>query len=169
MPQSGRLEDLHVPADAEFRLPHGPGIRLDSGVAPGSEVGVHYDPMLAKVIAWAPDRTSAALALAGALERARLHGLTTNRDLLVRVLRSGAFLAGETDTGFLDRHGLDVLAAPWWTPNGCDCTRSRPPSRGGAAAGHRAGARRPAVGVAQQPDAGADHCLRRRDRAVPPR
>ncbi|WP_236825136.1 MULTISPECIES: biotin carboxylase N-terminal domain-containing protein [unclassified Blastococcus] len=112
LPQSGRLEDFHVPADAEFRLPHGPGIRLDSGVAPGGEVGVHYDPMLAKVIAWAPDRTSAALALAGALERARLHGLTTNRDLLVRVLRSGAFLAGETDTGFLDRHGLDVLAAP---------------------------------------------------------
>jgi propionyl-CoA carboxylase alpha chain len=112
LPQSGRLEDFHVPADAEFRQPDGPGVRLDSGVVPGGEVGVHYDPMLAKVIAWAPDRTSAALALAGALERARLHGLTTNRDLLVRVLRSEAFLAGETDTGFLDRHGLDVLAAP---------------------------------------------------------
>ena len=112
LPQSGRLEDFHVPAETEFRPTDGPGVRLDSGVAPGDEVGVHYDPMLAKVIAWAPDRTSAALALAGALERARLHGLTTNRDLLVRVLRSEAFLAGETDTGFLDRYGLDVLAAP---------------------------------------------------------
>ncbi|MGY1726364.1 biotin carboxylase N-terminal domain-containing protein [Geodermatophilus sp. SYSU D01062] len=112
LPQSGRLAEFALPADAEFRTPPGPGIRLDSGFRTGDEVGVHYDPMLAKVVAWAPDRTSAALALAGALARARLHGLTTNRDLLVRVLRSGAFLAGETDTGFLDRHGLDVLAAP---------------------------------------------------------
>ena len=87
-------------------------MRLDSGVRAGSEIGIHYDPLLAKVIAWAPDRTSASLALAGALARARVHGLTTNRDLLVNVLRSPAFLAGETDTGFLDRHGLDVLAAP---------------------------------------------------------
>jgi propionyl-CoA carboxylase alpha chain len=112
LPQSGRLEDFHVPAETEFRPPIGPGVRLDSGVASGVEVGVHYDPMLAKVIAWAPDRTSAALALAGALQGARLHGLTTNRDFLVRVLRSEAFIAGETDTGFLDRHGVDVLAAP---------------------------------------------------------
>ncbi|HEY1119828.1 MAG TPA: biotin carboxylase N-terminal domain-containing protein, partial [Acidimicrobiales bacterium] len=68
LPQSGRLEDFHVPAETEFRLPTGPGVRLDSGVASGVEVGVHYDPMLAKVIAWAPERTSAALALAGALQ-----------------------------------------------------------------------------------------------------
>jgi propionyl-CoA carboxylase alpha chain len=112
LPQSGRLADLVIPADAEFRTPDGPGIRLDSGFGPGDEVGVHYDPMLAKVVAWAPDRSSAALALAGALRRARLHGLTTNRDLLVRVLRHEAFLAGDTDTGFLDRHGLETLAAP---------------------------------------------------------
>ncbi|PWW24093.1 propionyl-CoA carboxylase alpha chain [Geodermatophilus normandii] len=112
LPQSGRLAEFAIPADTAFRPPPGPGIRVDSGVVAGGEVGVHYDPMLAKVIAWAPDRASAALALAGALARARLHGLTTNRDLLVRVLRHPAFLAGETDTAFLDRHGLDVLAAP---------------------------------------------------------
>ena len=112
LPQSGRLAEFDVPGDSAFRPTAGPGIRVDSGVTSGSEVGVHYDPMLAKVIAWAPDRTSAALALAGALTRARLHGLTTNRDLLVRVLRHPAFLAGETDTGFLERHGLDVLTAP---------------------------------------------------------
>ena len=112
LPQSGRLDDFAVPADAAFSSPVGPGIRVDSGVSPGGEVGVHYDPMLAKVIAWAPERGSAALALAGALARARLHGLTTNRDLLVNVLRHPAFLAGETDTAFLDRQGLDVLAAP---------------------------------------------------------
>ncbi|WP_345770592.1 biotin carboxylase N-terminal domain-containing protein [Blastococcus saxobsidens] len=112
LPQSGRLADFEIPADAAFGPTVGPGLRLDSGVTPGGEVGVHYDPMLAKVIAWAPDRASAALALAGGLTRARLHGLTTNRDLLVRILRSEAFLAGETDTAFLDRHGLDTLAAP---------------------------------------------------------
>ncbi|UVS78082.1 biotin carboxylase N-terminal domain-containing protein [Actinokineospora sp. UTMC 2448] len=101
-PQSGTLHDFAVP----------PGVRVDSGVEPGSVVSVHYDPMLAKVIAWAPDRTSAARTLAGALVKTRVHGVTTNRDLLVTVLRHPAFLAGETDTAFFDRHGLSALAAP---------------------------------------------------------
>jgi propionyl-CoA carboxylase alpha chain len=75
-------------------------------------VGIHYDPMLAKVIAWAPTRTHAATALASALARARIHGVVTNRDLLVNVLRHPAFLRGETDTAFFDRHGLAALASP---------------------------------------------------------
>ncbi|KWX02582.1 acetyl-CoA carboxylase subunit alpha [Carbonactinospora thermoautotrophica] len=112
-PQSGTLHRFAVPGvDAEFRVPGSYGLRLDSGVADGSVVSVHYDPLLAKVIAWAPTREEAARRLATALSRARIHGLGTNRDLLVRVLRHPAFLAGETDTGFFDRHGLDVLAAP---------------------------------------------------------
>ena len=72
----------------------------------------HYDPMLAKVISVAPTRDVAARALAAALAAPRIHGVTTNRDLLVRVLRHPAFLAGDTDTAFFDRHGLDTLAAP---------------------------------------------------------
>jgi propionyl-CoA carboxylase alpha chain len=68
--------------------------------------------MLAKVIVHAPTRAEAAAALAATMAGARLHGVTTNRDLLVRTLRHPGFLAGETDTGFLDRHGLDHLAAP---------------------------------------------------------
>jgi propionyl-CoA carboxylase alpha chain len=68
--------------------------------------------MLAKVIAWAPTRDEAARILARGLHGMRLHGPTTNRDLLVNVLRHKAFLAGDTDTAFFDRHGLDVLAAP---------------------------------------------------------
>ncbi|WP_367129934.1 biotin carboxylase N-terminal domain-containing protein [Saccharothrix sp. HUAS TT1] len=87
-----------------FALP--PGVRVDSGVEDGSEVGVHYDPMLAKVIAWAPTRHAAIRKLAAALDRAELHGLVTNRDLLVRTLRHPAFAAGDTHTGFLDQHGL---------------------------------------------------------------
>ncbi|WP_436496118.1 biotin carboxylase N-terminal domain-containing protein [Actinokineospora sp. HUAS TT18] len=110
-PQSGTLVAFDIPG-VEFTNPTGAGIRLDSGVRGGSVVGVHYDPMLAKVIAWAPERTAAARALAGALTRAKIHGLRTNRDLLVRILRHPAFLAGDTDTAFFDRHGLDTLAAP---------------------------------------------------------
>ena len=73
---------------------------------------IHYDPMLAKVIAWAPTGSQAAAVLANALAAARIHGLTTNRDLLVRGLRHPAFLAGRTDTAFFDTHGLDTLTAP---------------------------------------------------------
>ena len=112
-PQSGTLHAFDVPGVvAEFTLPDRHGIRLDSGVVAGSVIGVHYDPMLAKVIAWGPDRPAAARALAGALARARIHGVTTNRELLVNVLRHPGFLAGDTDTAFFDRHGLDVLSAP---------------------------------------------------------
>jgi pyruvate carboxylase subunit A/propionyl-CoA carboxylase alpha chain len=68
--------------------------------------------MIAKVISWAPTRAQAAALLADALTRTRLHGVRTNRDLLVNVLRHPAFLAGATDTAFFDTHGLDALAAP---------------------------------------------------------
>jgi propionyl-CoA carboxylase alpha chain len=113
-PQSGTLSRFAIPDVAvEFQLGHhAAGIRLDSGVVDGTAVGIHYDPMLAKVISWAPTRTQAANALASVLARAHLHGVVTNRELLVNVLRHPAFLAGETDTAFFDRHGLDTLAAP---------------------------------------------------------
>jgi propionyl-CoA carboxylase alpha chain len=101
-PATGTLHRFAVPGvDGAFAPTR---LRLDSGVADGSTVGVHYDSMLAKLIAWAPTRAEAARALASALARAELHGVTTNRDLLVRVLRSREFAAAEVDTGFLDRH-----------------------------------------------------------------
>ena len=87
------------------------GIRIDSGVEDGSEVSVHYDPMLAKVIAWAPTRAEAAAKLANALARAQLHGPYTIRDLLVRILRHPEFLAGAIDTHFLQRHPPETLGA----------------------------------------------------------
>ncbi|WP_327038780.1 biotin carboxylase N-terminal domain-containing protein [Micromonospora maris] len=107
-PATGTLHRFAVPGVAAEFTPH-QGLRLDSGVVDGSVVSVHYDSMLAKLIAWAPTRTEAARALAGALARAELHGVTTNRDLLVRVLRSPEFGATQVDTGFLDRHP-EVLA-----------------------------------------------------------
>ncbi|MFG1790257.1 acetyl/propionyl/methylcrotonyl-CoA carboxylase subunit alpha [Nocardia sp. NPDC049149] len=112
-PQSGTVHRLHIPSVlTEFDLLDRPGVRLDTGVLDGSVVGVHYDPMLAKVISYAETRDAAARLLATALHRAEIHGLVTNRDLLVRVLRHPAFLAGDTDTAFFDTHGLATLAAP---------------------------------------------------------
>ncbi len=113
-PQSGTLTRVAVPGvDVVFTTgPGASGLRLDSGVEDGSVVGIHYDPMLAKVIAWGPERRHVAARLAAALAHATVHGVVTNRDLLVRVLRHPAFLDGDTDTAFFDRHGLDVLAAP---------------------------------------------------------
>jgi propionyl-CoA carboxylase alpha chain len=105
LPQAGTLH--------RFRVAEAPGVRVDAGVADGSVVGVHYDPLLAKVVAHAPSRAEAAGLLAAALAGARLHGVATNRDLLVGVLRHPGFLAGETDTGFLERHPPAELA---WHP-----------------------------------------------------
>jgi propionyl-CoA carboxylase alpha chain len=113
-PQSGIVHRIDVPGVVtRFRTGAArSGVRLDSGVEDRSPVGIHYDPMLAKVISWAPTRSDAAQLLAAALARASLHGVRTNRDLLVNVLRHPAFRAGDTDTAFFDRHGLDQLAAP---------------------------------------------------------
>jgi propionyl-CoA carboxylase alpha chain len=113
-PQAGPVHRIEIPsARAGFTtLGARTGIRLDSGIVDGSVVSIHYDPMLAKVISYAPTRRQAALVLADALARAQLHGLRTNRDLLVNVLRHPAFLDGATDTAFFDTHGLAKLAAP---------------------------------------------------------
>ncbi|GAA2400022.1 biotin carboxylase N-terminal domain-containing protein [Actinomadura vinacea] len=112
-PGSGTLHSFEVPGvDAEFAVPPGFGLRLDSGVESGGEIGVHFDPMLAKLIAWGPTRAAAARRLRAALAGARIHGVTTNRDLLVRTLGERVFLAGDATTGYLDQVGLDVLARP---------------------------------------------------------
>jgi propionyl-CoA carboxylase alpha chain len=105
-PQSGRLDLFEIPASLEFEQFALPGVRLDSGFVSGNEVGTHYDAMLAKVIAWGPDRASAFRSLAGVLERSRIHGMVTNRDLLVRLLRDERVLAGDVSTDFLDGYDL---------------------------------------------------------------
>ncbi|WP_067702396.1 acetyl/propionyl/methylcrotonyl-CoA carboxylase subunit alpha [Nocardia jejuensis] len=117
-PQSGTVHKLDIPGTTgEFTVLTEPGVRLDTGVVDGSVVGVHYDPMLSKVISFAETRDEAAHLLASALARAEIHGLVTNRDLLVRVLRHPAFLAGDTDTAFFATHGLDKLSAPLVSEN----------------------------------------------------
>jgi propionyl-CoA carboxylase alpha chain len=109
-PQSGLLLRLDVPGvAARFENPGAHGLRLDAGFESGSHVGTDYDAMLAKVVAWAPTRTEAARRLAAALRRARIHGLTTNRDLLVDVLTSAPFLDGDLSTAFLEEVPLPSL------------------------------------------------------------
>ncbi|WP_037159393.1 acetyl/propionyl/methylcrotonyl-CoA carboxylase subunit alpha [Rhodococcoides fascians] len=110
-PQSGPVHTFDIPGE-RFSVLNKSGIRVDSGVETGSHVGTFYDPMLAKVISFAPTREQAANLLAKSLQKATIHGLVTNRDLLVNVLQHPAFLAGDTDTAFFDTHGLDVLAQP---------------------------------------------------------
>ena len=112
-PQSGILHRFALPQGTEeFDVLRRTGVRVDSGVVAGTEVGVHYDAMLAKVVSYAPTRDRAVRLLASTLARAEIHGIVTNRDLLVGVLRHPAFGAGETDTAFFDTHGLADLAAP---------------------------------------------------------
>ncbi|MFB6845913.1 acetyl/propionyl/methylcrotonyl-CoA carboxylase subunit alpha [Streptomyces sp. NPDC056373] len=101
-PQTGTLHRLDVPGQ----------VRLDTGYTDGDEIGVHYDPMLAKVVAHAPTRPEALRILASALERAAIHGPVTNRDLLVRSLRHPEFTAARMNTGFYDRHLPDLTEPP---------------------------------------------------------
>ncbi|MFE2043258.1 acetyl/propionyl/methylcrotonyl-CoA carboxylase subunit alpha [Streptomyces sp. NPDC059477] len=100
-PQTGTLHRLTAPGS----------VRLDTGYTDGDTIGVHYDPLLAKVIAQAPTRAEALRKLAGALDRTEIHGPLTNRELLVRSLRHEEFTAARMDTGFYDRH-LTALTTP---------------------------------------------------------
>jgi propionyl-CoA carboxylase alpha chain len=95
LPASGRL--------LAWSVPDLPGVRVDAGVAAGTEVSIHYDPMLAKIACHAPSRGEALRRLARALEELLALGVTTNRELLVEVLRHPEFVAGRFDTHFLDQ------------------------------------------------------------------
>ena len=77
-------------------------IRWDSGVQKGYEVGTNFDPMLSKVISWAPNRTDACLQLAAALEKSCIGGVKTNKDFLVECIRHPEFLAGNTTSDFIE-------------------------------------------------------------------
>ncbi len=96
LPTTGRvLAFAHEPAE---------GLRVDAGIETGSEVGIHYDPMLAKVITWGTDRAEATARMLRALGGLRVHGLTTNRRFLRQVLGLGDFVEGRTDTHFIERN-----------------------------------------------------------------
>jgi len=103
IPVAGPLKTLEFP---DF-----PGIRVDTGFESGSVVSTFYDPMLAKVIGYGRTRDEAGARVARALTETRVHGVSTNRDLLIGILREPEFRSGAIDTGYLDRHDPAGLTA----------------------------------------------------------
>ena len=95
LPSTGRVSYLH--------LPSGPGVRWDGGIEAGSEVGLHYDPMLAKLIVWAPDRDQAVTRMRRALVDLIIEGIETSRDFHVRLMDDAQFRAGAIDIQWLER------------------------------------------------------------------
>ena len=83
-------------------------VRWDSGVEEGSVIGTDFDPMLSKVISWAPNRIDAANKLARGLERAHMGGVVTNRQFLISCLRNENFISGNTTTDFIEREALET-------------------------------------------------------------
>ena len=113
LPVSGDVHTFDIPATD---LAGTGGLRVDAGFASGTRVSTFYDSMLAKVIGYGRTRDDARRVLAGALSRARLHGVVTNRDLLVGILREPEFGAGAIDTGYLTRHPPEELSPPAAAP-----------------------------------------------------
>ena len=95
-----------------WQPPGGPGLRLDSGVLQGQEVSIYYDPMLAKLIAWAPDRNSCLGRLEAALFQFQVLGVVTNIPLLRSTLAHPQFRSGVYDTGFLEWNPAVTVPAP---------------------------------------------------------
>ena len=95
LPSTGRVEYLH--------LPSGPGVRWDGGIETGSEVGLHYDPMLAKLIVWAPTRPLAVERMHRALEELTIEGIETSRDFHLRLMEDEEFRNGDIEIQWLER------------------------------------------------------------------
>ncbi|MGE0101373.1 MAG: biotin carboxylase N-terminal domain-containing protein [Blastocatellales bacterium] len=108
LPSSGTIVDWMV--DDQFSVfARGEGLRIDCGIAAGSEIGIHYDPLLAKLIVHAQDRPAAIRRLASALRRTSVCGVATNREFLIRLLEHPSFAGGEAHTGFIAEYQKDLL------------------------------------------------------------
>ena len=103
LPSTGRIEHLHIPS--------GPGVRWDSGIEAGSEIGLYYDPMLAKLIVHAPTRTLAIARMRRALLELTIDGIETSRTFHLRVLDHPAFQSGDISIQWLEQT-LGELTAP---------------------------------------------------------
>ncbi len=103
LPSTGIIHDWMPPAAI-------PGLRIDAGVEAKTEIGIHYDPLLAKVIALGADRETALRKLTYGMKSLSIQGIQTNRDFLIRLLEHTEFREGRYDTGFITGH-LDELIA----------------------------------------------------------
>lgn len=97
VPSTGKLLHLRTPPLSE-------SVRIDAGFVQGDEVSSHYDPMIAKLIVSGPDRTSTLQKMGAALEAYEIAGPVTNIEFLKRCCRSPAFIAGEVETGYIEKH-----------------------------------------------------------------
>jgi acetyl-CoA carboxylase, biotin carboxylase subunit len=95
-PSPGRIERL--------RMPGGPGVRLDTHVEAGSTIPPNYDSLIAKLCVWDANRPAAIARALRALGELEVEGIATTRSFAIDVLRSDAFVSGEYDTSFVDRH-----------------------------------------------------------------
>ena len=95
LPSTGRVQYLHVPG--------GPGVRWDSGIETGSEISLYYDPMLAKLIVWAPTREAAVERMHRALLELTIEGVDTSRDFHLRVMEDDDFRKGAIEIQWLER------------------------------------------------------------------
>jgi acetyl-CoA carboxylase biotin carboxylase subunit len=102
LPSTGRIEHLH--------LPSGPGVRWDGGIESGSEIGLYYDPMLAKLIVWGADREQAVTRMRRALVDLVILGVETSRDFHIRVMDDDEFRRGAIDIQWLERRLAAILA-----------------------------------------------------------
>jgi len=105
LPATGRVSHLRWPEASDH-------LRIDTGIRAGDEVGLHYDPLLAKIITWGEDRATALARLQSALMATQLLGVRNNLEFLKAVLGHGAFQAGQVSTDFIERHKDDVFAPP---------------------------------------------------------
>ncbi len=103
LPETGTVGVLREPGEIDEV------VRLDTGVRQGDAVSVFYDPMIAKLIVWGSDRDEAARRMGAALAETSILGVKTNLAFLERVVAHPSFLAGDTDTGFIERHRADLL------------------------------------------------------------
>ncbi len=94
-----------------LRVPSGPGVRDDSGVTLGSVISVHYDPMISKLCTWADTRDAAIGRMRRALAEYHVGGIRTNLPFHRQVMRNAAFIAGDYDTGFIERHKAELQPA----------------------------------------------------------
>jgi 3-methylcrotonyl-CoA carboxylase alpha subunit len=102
LPATGTLRHLRTPRENAH-------VRIDSGVREGGEIGIHYDPMLAKLIVWDRDRDGVLRRMAAALREFQVVGVTTNLEFLAALVSHPAFAAAELDTGFIDRHRAELF------------------------------------------------------------
>jgi acetyl-CoA carboxylase biotin carboxylase subunit len=95
-----------------LRVPSGPGVRDDSGVVAGSVISVFYDPMISKLCAHAADRPAAIDRMRRALDEYHVGGINTNLAFHRRVMRHPAFIAGDYDTGYIERYKAALTPSP---------------------------------------------------------